>query len=473
MQLSLNIADTTDSLDPALQRSGNSAFYSAQVFEQLTRLDSASRVSPGIADRWTTAKGATQWTFHLRAGVRFSDGTPVTARDVAYTFLSSLDPKLGSGVQPVLAVSLDPDGVVVVDDRTIRFDLKAPNAIFDVIAGNRRLAIVKDGVQRPFRSVDQAIGCGPFRFTSFTPGEGWEMARNTHYWERGLPYLDGLRASVAPNAAALVRSLSGSSDMVLALDFASAKSVAGTHKLISVENAAFSYIVMDQKRAPFDDPRVVEALKLVVDREAVVRTAFQGFGSPVSDVLVPADSPFYPPSLGIRAQDIEKARSLLAAAGHRGGLEVEVFTAPFANGTVEYPTVYAEMAKEAGVNVKISQRDTATYFTEIIRQKPMYVSFVNNQYPAEVMGNRFTPNGVFPETNYTPPELTSLLARAVTTVDAAERAELYQEAWLLVADNAGMSVPASIPYLYGAKKNVEGVIPDSTVYAYLRTAYLA
>lgn len=473
LQLSLNLADLTDKLDPALQRSGNSVIYGGQVFEQLTRVDRNFEVTPGIAQRWEVSRGAAQWTFHLRPGVRFSDGTPVTAEDVAYTFRTTLDPKLGSGYYAILSLVLDPSGIKVLNKRTIRFRLKAPTAIFDMMVGNRRLGVVKAGSPRPLSSITDAIGSGPFRFKSFTPGQSWEMERHPRYWQKGLPYLEGIRALVASDAAALVRALSGTSHLVLALDFASAKSVQKSHKLIAVPRNAFPYIAMDQRQAPFTDPRVVEAVKLVVDRPAAVRAAFQGFATPVSDVLCPIDSPFYPSGLGVRKRNIARAKRLLAQAGHSDGLDLELFTAPFANGTVEFPTVFAEMARAAGINVKISQRPTSTYFSEVIRKKSMYVSFVNYQHPAESIGNRFTPSGAFPETYYTNPALTRLLARAAKTLDPKQRRKLYQQAWLHVANNAGIVVAASIPYLFGAKKNVYGVIPDGTHYVFLRKTYLA
>ncbi|HWI22526.1 MAG TPA: ABC transporter substrate-binding protein, partial [Baekduia sp.] len=178
-------AVSNEKLDPALQAAQNDWIYSSQVFEGLTNYDTDFNPVPVLATKWEVSDDVKSYTFHLREGVKFSDGSPFTAKDAAYTFKTVLDPELGSQLAGTLAPFLDPTGLHVVDDLTLRIDLKSPFAELPVLIGGVPGGIVKEG-SRPITSVDKAIGTGAFKFKSFKPGQSWEMTRNEFYWDSKL-----------------------------------------------------------------------------------------------------------------------------------------------------------------------------------------------------------------------------------------------------------------------------------------------
>lgn len=473
LQLSVGFASNSDRLDPARIRVGNDALVCGQIYERLTRFDADWTISPELATRWDISSDATRWTFHLRPNVRFHDGTPFTAEDVAHSMRRILDKSLGSPHFGILSATLAPEAIQVIDPLTIAFNLKAPDSLFALTVGDKKVGIVKAGTTNV--TLKTAIGTGPFKIVSFTPGEGWEIKRHDGYWGAGLPYLDGARLiNIADPAAELLSIRSGSTHVGTVRDFAAAQQVLESKNMTILEakNAGFVYVAMNKSVPPFDDPRVVEAIKIAVNRERMLSVALHGYGTLTTDVQLAHTSQFYPSNLGIKKQDIKRSRELLAAAGHPNGIEFELFTSSGLLGMREHATVFAEMVAAAGIRAKITEWNPATYWSEIWLKRPVYVSFFNARHPSQMLSLLYTSNASWPEQKFSNARVDEIAKEARRTSDTKKQAVLYQEAVRLVANGAGSSVASSVSKLYAQKRGViAGVQPDGEETLLLKGTY--
>ena len=230
---------------------------------------------------------------------------------------------------------------------------------------------------------------------------------------------------------------------------------------------------MDQTKPPFDDERVRMAIKLAVDRERVLNAAFQGYGTATSDVPVPQDDPFFPDEIGIRKQDLEQAKQLLADAGHSNGIDIELFTSQAYSGMVDLAVAFKEVVAPAGIRVKIRQWPAETFWDQVWLVKPMYTSYYTRRHPHEALSITYASKAPWNESKFKSKELDSLLARGLATADVEEQTQIYQDALAIVANEAGTSIPAFVNDLYLAKKSVEGIDLDLQNSFILRKAYLS
>jgi peptide/nickel transport system substrate-binding protein len=473
LQISFSDSSSDESLDPAISELNNDSFYTGQVYEGLTVSNLDWEPQPVLAESWEPNEDATEWTFTLRQGVTFHDGTPFTSRDAAYSIGRLLDEKVGSPLLSRLQPSLDPDGIATPDDQTLVLTLKRPDSLIPLALSARHAMIVKDGTTE--FSAQTAMGTGAFKVKSFRPGQSWEVERNESYWEQGLPYLDGLRGVVIGEQSTKVQSVTaGQAHIADPIDYSAASTVqgAGSAELLEFKGSTYLLVALDQTKEPFNDERVVDAIKMAVDREQVLQAVFQGYGDVSADVPVPPTDAFYPSDLD-PAQDIEGAKALLAEAGYPDGLEFELFTSASYGGMVDIAVAFQQVVEPAGIRVKINQWSPDTYWDQVWLVKPAYVSYYTRRHPNEILSITYASNAPWNECKLKNATLDDLLAQGLRTTDPEEQKEIYQNALREVADKHGTSIPAFVSKLWVKKKNVRGEELELSRGMLMRKAYLA
>ena len=473
LQVSFSDASTKEKLDPAVSTLNNDSFYTGQIYEGLTVSNLQWEPQPVLAESWEPNGDATQWTFNLRQGVMFHDGTPLTAKDAAYSIGRLIDEDFGSPLLSRLQPSLDSGGIEATDDATLVLKLKRPDSLMPLALSARHAMIVKDGT-KDF-SVENAVGTGPFKIKSFQPGRSWEVTRNESYWDAGLPYLDGIRGVVVGEQSTKVQSVtSGQAHIADPIDYSAASTVEGSSgaELLEFKGATYLLVAMDQTKEPFTDERVVDAIKKAVDRDKVLQAVYQGFGDPTADVPVPPNDPFYPPDLET-AQDIEGAKQLLADAGHADGIDLELFTSASYGGMVDLAVAFQQVVAPAGIRVKIKQWSPDTYWDQVWLVKPMYVSYYTRRHANEILSVTYASNAPWNECKLKDAELDDLLAQGLRTTDENEQKEIYQQALALVNDKHGTSIPAFVSKLWLKKKNVRGEELELSRGMIMKRAYIA
>ena len=303
------------------------------------------------------------WTFKIRQGVRFDDGSQMTTQDVAETFNRLADPKVGSNALSTFAGVLSKGNTEAVDHQTVRFKLDAPNGNFPhIVSSDNYNAII---IPRNYDGNWQKtfIATGPWKMKSFTPEVGVTYVRNPYYWgPRTVADTSELKFYAQEQAAVL--GLQGNQ-----VDVLPHFSVAGGRSLLTdpsirttqFHSAAYREIHLRCDKEPFTDKRVRQAMALLADRRGMV----QGLLATKSDYG--NDSPFAPiypstdKSVAQRQRDVNKAKQLLEAAGHPHGFSVPVNT----SNDFELPDlaqVLQDNVAVAGVKLNITISDLGTYY---------------------------------------------------------------------------------------------------------------
>jgi len=305
------------------------------------------------------------------------------------------------------------------------------------------------------------VGTGPFKFKSFTPGQQSTFVRNEHYWN-GPPYVDELVITdYADEGSQINALLSGQVDIV---DFLSASSIAtvqngGAHISIAAGGSMVP-ITMRTDVAPFNDVRVRQAMRLLIDRQQMLNVVFLGHGIIGNDVVSYFD-PAYDHSLPQRHQDIAQAKSLLKQAGH-ANLSVQFVTAPMGQGAVQSAQVLAQQAKAAGVNISLRQLTVTDFFG------PNYLKWTFSQdtwqyfpyFPMVAFGE--LSNAPANETHFNDAQYQALYKQGLATTDPTKRAAIAHEMQRIEYDRGGYIIPFFSPTIDAYGKNVHGLVEGKT-----------
>jgi peptide/nickel transport system substrate-binding protein len=448
------------SMDPADMHSGDDAYHTFAVYNRLVDIDDNFNVLPELATEWSVSQDGLTWTFKLRSGVKFHSDKDFSSADVVYTFKRLIDEKTGSGARAVLEF-LDPEGIKAVDPMTVSFTTKKPVVELPILITNKFTNIVPDGAKQDELRL-KGDGTGPFMQEQFTPNAPVRILRkNPNYWDAGKPKAECLRITVAQEAVAAVTAMkAGQVDLMLNVD----PSVIGSLKddpnvqLLQTGASNSMTVSMWVDTPPFDNPKVREALKLVVDRQAMVDTVLLGFGQPGADNPVPIGNPASYTKEAPK-QDIEKAKALLAEAGYKDGLKFDLYTAEGVPGMVRMAQVYAEMAKPAGIDINVVVTPAESYWDDVWLKKPIVTSAWSMRPPGEGLAVAYTQTAKWKETHWERPDYDALLLKANTTVDAAERTKLFQQTGELLAKEGGLILPMFVHQVLALRKGCEGYSP--------------
>jgi len=395
------------------------------------------------------------WTVRLKDGIEFHNGKTVGADDVIFSLKRITDPKDPKTGNSSLSY-IDRDNLKKVDERTVKIPLKLTNAAFPDDLGQYFNAIVPTDYDPK-----QPVGTGPFKYQSFTPGQRSVFVKNPNYWQSGKPYADQLVIIDFTDDTARVNALLGG--QVEAINNLPAGQVAAIRsnpnmRVLNSPTGAWQPFTMRIDAAPFDDVKVRQAMRLLVDRKQMIQQVLSGYGSVANDLYARYD-PMYASDLAQRNQDLEQAKSLLKSAG-KEGLSVELVTSPVFNGVVEAAQVFAEQAKGAGVNVKVRKVDTGTFYDPDKYLKwPFAQDFwASRVYLAQVAQGDL-PNSPFNETHWGKGKFESLINQARGTVDEAKRKEILHQAQQMQYDQGGYIIPYFSNIIDAYSSKVSGFVP--------------
>lgn len=330
---------------------------SAELFEGLTRFDRDGRLVPGLSERWETPDPLT-YVFHLRTGLRFSDGSPVTAHDVAASLRENLDRGWPTATYLRSIAALEVDGPLRL---VVRTRVPYPLLLYKLPWGYVLPASVLG------RSPVPSTGTGPYRLASWEPGSSFSLVRNEHHWG-GRPRFSRVRFEVVADAGERVdRVLSGKADVADEVPLPLVDGLRGKEAVrVFVEpSLRVLFLTLRVTDRPFSDPRVREAFDLALDRDEIVRRAYDGKTVPASQLVPPAVVGFNP-ALKPTVPDRERARALLGEAGYRDGLDVRLDGTR--NRYVNDVRILREVARQlalVGVRVTVKEWDKTAFFEEI------------------------------------------------------------------------------------------------------------
>ena len=432
LRVATQSASTADTLDPG-RGSQTTDYDRAFIFYNgLTRLDAKLVAQPELAISFAS-DGAKIWTFKLRQGVTFHDGSPLTPADVVYSLTRIKDPKNGSSGRALAAQMQE---IAADGSHAVRIALSSPNADLPAILGTPHFMIVKDGTA----DFNKGNGTGPFMVKEFTPGVRSIGVRNPNYWKPGRPYLDQVEVfSIEDETARLNALLAGDIQVASQITPRSARRVKASPGFAVFETPSGNYndFIMRQDVDPTKDADLVMALKLLLDREQM-QAALGGVVG--NDHPVDPSHRYYNAELKQRPYDPEKAKFHLKKSG-LGTTALPLFTMA-GNTMTDQAVLLQQSALQIGMTIDVQRMPKDGYWSSVWFKHPFTLGNIN---PRPSLDSLFTlffkSDAPWNESGWKNERFDSLLIEARGETDEAKRKQMYGEMQVLIHDKGGIGLP--------------------------------
>jgi peptide/nickel transport system substrate-binding protein len=484
--IKVGIVTPTAAINPLTVADQGGLDMLAQTGEYLCLSTQTLALKPVLAESWSANSTADVWTFKIRQGVKFHNGKALTADDVVYTYQLQSNPKNASNALSNFGGVLTPSGVQKVDDFTVAFHLAAPNGNFPYLTSsdNYNMIIIPNGYS-PADWQSSFVGTGPFVLKSYTAKVGASFTRNESYWgTKALPAETQFTfyADQTPEILALSN---GSIDVVGQFALAGAEQLIASgapYNIIKLKSSAHRELSMRCDQAPFTDARVRQAIALTLDRPAIVSALFKGYAD------LGNDSPFAPvfPSTNTtvpqRTQNIAKAKSLLAAAGHSSGFTTHLTTEQLGE-IPAFAQIVAQSAKAIGVTIGLTIESSSAYYgkatfgnSDWLDATMSLVDYGHRSVPNVFLGaplettNATTGTGSWNAAHFNDPTYNSLVAQYVATVDLSTQRTIAGKIETLLLDQTPIIYAYFYNYLTATAKTVSGAYPTAIGHIFLYNA---
>jgi ABC-type transport system substrate-binding protein len=448
-------------LDPARVEDGPTIEPLMCVFEGLVQWSSENRLTPALAEKWEVSPDGVTYTFHLREGVKFHNGRPLTAGDFVYSLTRSLSRRIGMpstiGYLTDIVGARDHwdgkaasvRGIEAPDNRTLRLTIDSPKAYFLAkLTYPTAYAVCREEVEKTGGQVTDAsaVGTGPFRLTEYAQGDRMVLEANPGYWA-GPPKLARVERLILPDANARHDKFEAGELDIADVPMASVEADrqnSGLGPLLhDLERASVYYLALNQNGfAPFKDRRVRQAFAHAVNREQIVRVIHQGVPRQ-AEGIIPFGVPGFDPSFRGLAYDPARAKQLLAEAGYPGGSGFPPVTLscrasmPDIRNTVQ--AVQADLESNLGIHVELDEVEWNTFLARRSQGRmPFYFLRWAADYldPQNFLSYMLHSKSGLNTIGYASPEFDRLCDRADGMQDEKERMALYRRAERIAVDDA-------------------------------------
>lgn len=467
------IVTPTGSINPLTVADQGGLDMLGQTGEYLCLSGQTLGLNPVLATKWTPDSTGSVWTFDLRQGVKFHDGSALTADDVVYTYKLHTDKKNGSAALSAFTGVLVPDGVVKVDDHTVAFHLEAPNGNFPYLCSsdNYNMIILPKGYD-PTKWESSFIGTGPFVKSGYSAKVGASFARNESYWgTKALPAGTQFTFYEAQTPEVLALE-SNSIDVIGQFALQGAQGLLA-YNVINLKSSAHRELSMRCDQKPFTDPRVRQAIALTLPRPDIVKALFNGYA------VIGNDSPFAPifpstdSSVAQRTQDLTKAKALLSAAGYPNGFTTQLVTEQLQEIPALAQIVKANAAK-IGVNINLTVETSSNYYGKGVYGQSDWldgtmslVDYGHRGVPNVFLGAPLQSSGTWNGAHFKDPAYDSLVSRYVAAVDLTSQRSAAKQIQTLLLEQTPIIYAYFYNYLTAMAKNVSGAYPTAIGHIFL------
>ena len=492
-----------DSLDSMDTTTGTALIVTRQMQESLLGFEPGTlNVVPELATEWTPNADATEWTFKLREGVKFHDGTPFNADAVVFNFKRLFEPDFEFGFRAGgKNYNIVPDifggyagepetaykNVEAVDPNTVKFTLTRPvpllpNYFAASYFGISAPEAVKAGKEKYGTPEFGGAGTGPFVFDRWDAGQSITLLRNEDYWgdKAKMPGVVVRFISEAPQRLAELES--GSIDFTVNLTADSRKKIASSSDLQVVDLTPFNiaYLSLNINNKPFDDVKVRQAVAYAINKQEILDTSYNGVGTVADDFLPEGLAEFRPTDLDPYAYDPEKAKALLTEAGYADGISTMVLTdgtelplelwympvsRPYYPDAKSVAELYAAQLSDVGIDVVLKTEDWGVYLDnwDAGAKNGLVMLGWTGDYgdPNNFLYTHFGPGNV-KEAGYSNEDVWKLLGDAGAASSPADSIKLFQEAGKLINADLPRIPIVHAPPVLAAKKSLTGWVPNPT-----------
>jgi len=433
------IGGEPDQLDPQRTSSYFAFEVLENVFDTLVAPDENLEMQPALAESWEVSDDQLTWTFDLRDGVTFHDGSEFTSEDVVYSYRRIIDEQLANAWK--FAAITD---IAAPDDDTVVITVAQPTPnLLSNLGGFKGMAIVQQENVESGDITTAPIGTGPFSVTGYSSGDRITLAANSDYWG-GAPELAGLEYRfISEPATALAALRAGDihwTDVVPPQQVSELESD-DTVQLGLTPSSDYWYLALNEAREPWSDVRVRQALAYAIDRDAIVQAVSHGTAA-LNQLAIPEQSVWYT-EYDEYSTDLDTAQALLDEAGFTGGTLDLLATSDYPE-TVTAAQIIASNLEPLGIDVEIRQPDFSTWLDEQNTGNfdMLMMGWLGNIDPDDFYYAQHHTDGASNAQKYSNTEVDALLDAGRIETDPEARKELYAEAATIIADEV------SYIYLY-------------------------
>lgn len=443
-------------LDPHNHSTDSEVALANAVYDYLVDVGPSSEIMPRLATDWEVSEDGLEYRFSLAEGVKFHDGSDLTAADVIWSFNRLRDPEQ-SGAADLLGVI---DDISADGDYTVIFSLSEPNPDFLFNISDNRALILKADTEDP----TNLNGTGPFKVDEFLPEDRAVLSRNEDYFIEDQPAMEGLAFIYFGDINASVNALQdGDIDAVLRLPTPVflALEQSGEFTTIDIPTNGYNNIRLRQDRGLGAEEGVWEAFKLAVDRQELFELISFGFGALGKDSPIgPLYAQYYDESLELPPRDVERARELLANAGYPDGVDVELYV-PNSGDRPDLAVALRNQLEDAGIRVDVKVVEEAIYYSDAEN------NWLDADFGITGWGSRPTPQqylelslktgAEWNEAHFSDEEVDALIEQAGTSLNEAERVEAYKALQRILLESGPLIIPYFFPQFGVINPSVEGI----------------
>jgi peptide/nickel transport system substrate-binding protein len=426
-------------LDPAKNPASAAILVFDLMYSRLVRLDSQMRPTPDLAESWQQTDPKT-WVFHLRQGVKFHNGRPLTSADVKYTYERILNPETASIARSFFDVI---DKVDTPDPATVVFTLRQPYAPFLVNTAITWTGIVaREVVEANTGDLNKVdAGSGPFMLQEWTPQTRTVLVRNPEYYMPGQPGLEKLTFLIMPEESARIAALRTGNVQFTELTSAGFDTLKNDRSLIPVNapSLSYAYLGMNVGKPPLDKVQVRQAINYVVDRNEIVQTVYRGYARQTGPIpTAMADWSLDPGKFEAYKPDVNKARQLMADAGLSGGFKTTIMAMSTFPAQVEAAQVIQSQLQKINVQSDVQPLEVGVYVDTWKKKGMELMVGVNGAgtNPDRAICFFFCTDGTANVWNFSDPQIDQAAAQASQATDQSTARQLYDQSQMRIVDEA-------------------------------------
>lgn len=443
-------------ITPGTMTSGGAVNVASCIYDWLFRQEGQEqKFTNSLAESTQHSPDMTQWTFKLREKVKFHHGTEFTADDVIFTIKRLLDESVGS---PLRMVFSHVNKIEKLGRYLVRFHLKSPDPDFLLKFLDKNAAILAQDYDYSKFGNTKPSGTGAFKVVQYTPGQRMVLERNPDYFVPGLPKSENLEIVFIQEVQTQVMTLaSGQGDTIRALpfDFLMRYQNHPNLEIHRLSSAYFAPITVRCDEPPFNDNRVRQAMKLVVDRKRMLETVCLGYGEVANDDYVWSKNNWHN-NIGLKDRDIDKAKELLAQAGYPKGIDLEIFCESNRPPCMDVVLTYQEMAKPAGINVQVRGVTSDIYYAKYFMKAPAVCDSWGHREPLDLLAVMVKTGAPWNHGRYSNPNLDKMIDEAMSEVDPIKRKEIFKRIQLLLSEEGPSIIPFFHNVFAATRKGVKG-----------------
>ena len=426
-----------------------------KTMSRLVRPAVSGEPEPNLAAEWSANEAATEWTFKLREGVKFHDGSDFEAADVVYSLEHIRDPEFDSPAASVIAMV---ETIAAVDRLTVKMTLSAPYADLPLQLMDYRIRMIPEGSADTIGTT--GIGTGPFILVTLDPEGTTVLKANPDYWE-GPPGVEIIEIIGIADAQARVQALLGGQIDVLGYGDLSGQQLAlfesnPKFKVQSVPTGDWLGIVFRTDTEPFTDARLRKALRIATDRQALVDLVLGPGGG-----IVTCDHPVWTGDQYRAAFDcqpqVEEAKRLLAEAGYADGIEFDLTTSNIDPRFITLAEVYQQQVAKAGIKVNIIMAPSDGYWSEVWRKESVVTTRWGQRPADQILNEDYRGGAPWNETYWNRPDFDEILDKARKELDFEKRRDLYHQLQRILYEEGGSLIPFHVNQAIATTARVSGI----------------